>query len=245
VFLSGQNPASEVSAGTALGLKTTVISEYAGGTNWTTYSPQTLPAGTRLLLRVGSLTTAQAVTMATALVNAGQGNAIIVPQWEANESGSCWFPWGTSCSGGFGYTSASYIAHYQTVVTGFRSVAGGSFDFSWNSNGGSPTAYPSDYPGSAYVNDIGVDQYNYGSYWSSQVQTVIGWAQANGKTFSILECGVYGNDSTGPGYIAGLGSIVNNPANHVLVFSYFDMGTSSLGGGSNPNSTAAFVKQAF
>ena len=82
-----------------------------------------------------------------------------------------WYTW---CVGINGNTNDSYIAAYRRVVTLFRNVGATNVKFEWNinyTNSGSNT-FLGAYPGSDFVDCVGVDVYNWGtaqtwSHWES------------------------------------------------------------------------------
>ncbi len=91
------------------------------------------------------------------LVAKGLGNTIIRPGWEFNNN---WFGWGA-----YGRTTA-YKSCFQHMVTKIRSASGQSFQFTWNPSIGAGQ-FPAEqaYPGDAYVDQVGVDLYDWS--WAS------------------------------------------------------------------------------
>ncbi len=199
----------------------TIDTVYAGGSDYNSYSPPSgIPAGMTLMLGVGALTPAEAASIGDNLVAAGQSHAIIRVMWEQNQDVDGWFQGWNQLTYS---TASSYIAEFQSVVTNMRAVAGEAFSFMWNPNGGtgseaSGRSWQDTWPGSAYVNIVGVDQYDYSGY-AANIQSVVSFAQSQGLPVAIPEWGLNGSDD--PSYINGVAAIVNNPANNVILQAYF------------------------
>jgi hypothetical protein len=106
------------------------------------------------------------------LIAWGYGNAIIRLGREFNGN---WYNW---CPGVSGDTAAQYIAGWQHIVTLLRGLSGAQFKFMWNPSlgtsgsgssgmeGATPTDVLQWYPGNAYVDSIGIDIYDWGTYTS-------------------------------------------------------------------------------
>ena len=156
--------------------------------------------------------------LGTNLVSWGYGNAILRIGREFNYAGYNWSPSTT------GDTAAQYIAGYQHIVTLLRAIPGSSFSMMWNPalspgtvSGQTGTAAETQnwYPGSAYVDSIGLDVYDWGNYptqaaapygsrtlaqqqsnWTnilSQQDGITSWqsfAAANGKQLAFPEWGL-------------------------------------------------------
>ncbi len=96
-------------------------------------------------------------TLAHNLLADGDGNGILRIGWEFNGT---WFPW--SIQNG---NAANYAAYWRQIVTTMRAIAPG-LRFDWCPNSGSSTVNgtalnpEAAYPGDAYVNYIGIDQYD-------------------------------------------------------------------------------------
>jgi len=196
------------------------------------------------------------VTLAQTLVAAGEGNTYLRLGWEFDGN---WYPsWDADTPA----AEANFAAYFRQIVTAMRSVAGESFRFVWNPDVGAFTesGYNVElaYPGSAYVNDIGLDAYDQSWFtpltatnaWNQTVSPALGAAKAfaaqEGEPLAICEWGVVttanglGDD---PLYINNFAAFMKNPANDVAYESYFNYnGTSNsiLTGGATPNSLAAF-----
>jgi hypothetical protein len=91
--------------------------------------------------------------LAKDMVAGGESESIIRLGWEFNGN---WFPW--SASG----QAAAFVGYWRQIVDTMRSVAGQKFTFEWNPTvGGTNGAnLVDDYPGSAYVDYIGLDVYD-------------------------------------------------------------------------------------
>lgn len=95
--------------------------------------------------------------LGASLVTAGLGNAVLRIGREFNGS---WYNWKVVEGG-----QTNYIAGYSHIVSVLRGVAGSSFRFNWNPylGVGNLTAHGAEscYPGDAYVDEIGIDIYDY------------------------------------------------------------------------------------
>ncbi|HTU39175.1 MAG TPA: IPT/TIG domain-containing protein [Acidimicrobiales bacterium] len=96
--------------------------------------------------------------VAQALVANGFGSSVVRLGWEFNGG---WFPWSA------GGCAAQFVGAYQQIVTTMRAVSGANFTFEWNPTlgdlgDGNLANY---YPGSSFVNYIGLDVYD--NAWSS------------------------------------------------------------------------------
>ena len=171
------------------------------------------------MLGVGALTTSEATSIGTTLVAAGQSHAIIRIMWEQNQDVDGWFPGWSQLS----LTASQYIATFQNIVTTMRAVPGEGFRFMWNPNGGSGNeasgrTWDDTWPGSSYVNYVGVDQYDYSGY-SANIQAVVAFAQSQGLPAAIPEWGLNGSDDTS--YMSSMIGIIENPANDIGLQAYF------------------------
>jgi Glycosyl hydrolase family 26 len=185
--------------------------------------------------------------MAQALVNAGEGNAVLRIGWEANGN---WYPWSADSD------PQEYIQAFQNAVTAMRSVPGANFTIDWDVNAGQSNMPAGDtlasfYPGNNFVNDIGIDAYDVGS-WNNLLNEPMGlnqvqqFAEQNGKTFSVDEWGLWdssqGGNGDDPTYINEMANFFANTPN-LLYQSYFnDTTDGALALNTNPNSEAAFVQ---
>lgn len=225
--------------------KLQVTSDYAYGTNSTTYAVSGAQAakGTQLLLGVGALTSSQASAIGTELVQGGQPNAIIRPMWEMNNHS--WFPaWNENA-----LSKTAFVSEWITIVNGFRSVSGGNFTFDYNltacsgSNGSGRSNFDS-FPGTQYVNYIGIDVYdNNGSVAASQACIVADaqFAQSQGLPMTIPEWGMVSADD--PAFVNQIwaDSNLNTFAEESLFSaSFYSKGSAGYSILNLPNSLAAF-----
>jgi hypothetical protein len=202
------------------------------------------------------------VTLAQAFVAGGQGSSIIRLGWEFNGG---WFPWAANGQ------AANFIAYWQQIVDSMRSVPGANFKFEWNPTLGDQGVgnLANYYPGNDYVDYIGADVYDVA--WASypgadaeftQMETEtygLNWlssfAAQQGKPITLPEWGLgWGDGDAGqpvsdPGNETSGGddpTFINDMANwiatnNVFEATFWDYGSSTVGGGSNPNSEAALV----
>ena len=221
LFVGSQAPSDVLTLGDQLEVNPTIDTVYAGGSDYNSYSPPTgIPAGMTLMLGVGALTPSQATSIGENLVAGGQSHAIIRVMWEQNQDLDGWFQGWNQLTFP---TASSYIAEFQSVVTTMRSVPGQAFTFMWNPIGGtgseaSGRTWQDTWPGKSFVDIVGVDQYDYSGY-AANIQAVVSFAQSQGLPAAIPEWGLNGSDD--PSYINGVASIVNNPANDIVLQAYF------------------------
>lgn len=259
--------------------------------NWSTSNDQPTP-GYQLVLgvpmlptNVGGVTLQNGAsgayntyfrTMATTLVNEGLGSTWLRLGYEFDNSGlkGPSRKWGT----GNDLTQEAYFAQYfQQIVTTMRGVSGANFKFVWNpdayaflgvndpeylkTGGFSPAAA---WPGSQYVDFVGIDTYDWepslstgytqAENWADFIQPSIQGAQqfaaSVGRPLAFPEWGVMskgpvfpgmGDD---PGYVNGMYCTMANPANNVAWESYSNTSyqdwNTKITASSFPNSLAAF-----
>ena len=155
----------------------------------------------------------------------GLGTSIIRLGWEFNGN---WYPWAAT-------QPATWVQCWRQIVTSARTTAPG-LQWDWNVNrGGSgglqdPTQA---YPGDAYVDQIGVDSYDWwpaattSSGWNSQLNSTQGlnywlsFAQAHGKKFAVPE---WGSVSTSISSAAG----GDDPAYVQDMYNFFKANAGSL-----------------
>ena len=157
------------------------------------------------------------------LISWGLGSSVLRIGREFNGN---WYGWSPSVTGD---TAAQYIAGYRHIVTLLRGLTGAHFTFQWN-----PILDPaatllssifSYYPGSAYVDSIGIDSYDWNDYttisspyarslaerqanWTYNYTNTVGilqwlqFAQAYGKPLGFPEWGLQ-LWLTGGSYIGG------------------------------------------
>ncbi len=185
-------------------------------------------------------------TIAGQLAAAGRGDAILRPGWEMNGN---WYRW--SAVG----QASNYIGCFRQLVTTMRSISK-NFRFDWTVNGGDNVADGTlFYPGSAYVDDVGVDLYNYnyrGYATPAGAQTTAartdawnyalsgprglnfwaGFARKQSRPFALSEWGLAwradghaGGDDTI--YVRGIYAFVTTPANNVAWATYFNSADSA------------------
>ena len=213
LFTSSQTPSNVLALGSQLGVKPTVITAYAGGTDSTTF-PSWAVGSLRMSIAVGNLTTAQATTIGGDLVANGQADADIRIMWEQNGN---WFPWGTQA-----LTSAEFISDWDSIVAAFRAVPGNDFSYTWDINAGGSNEFAT-WPGASEVTNVGFDHYDTNggvSADASIVNPILAFAKAQGKPVEIDEWGLNGKDD--PAFINYMASVINNPANDVVMQSYFN-----------------------
>lgn len=255
LFVPSQQPGDVAALARHLHLRVEGLSAYTARTSWRGIAryvppPTSLrlflsvsmnPAGARPAQVPGHLAVFRA--LAATLVRRGHADAIIRIGWEWSAT---YFPWGTQST-----TPAQYVTAFRAIVTAMRDVAGARFGFDWCANSGSVPSdgsYAASYPGNAYVDYIGTDQYD--SPRSSWVDDLDGtgglaytaaFARAHHKPMSIPEWGLYGQDD--PSFIDLMHGFITNPANHVAYDSYFaDDAPVDTDITSFPASEAAFVR---
>ena len=95
--------------------------------------------------------------LATMLVAHGQANVTLRLGAEMNLASQPWTI-GTTAQG-----ASDYATYWRRVVTAMRAVPGAAFRFSWNVNNGLGTQPAENcYPGDAYVDEVGIDSYDWG-----------------------------------------------------------------------------------
>jgi hypothetical protein len=96
-----------------------------------------------------------------AVPGSAQPAAILRIGWEFNGS---WIPW---FMGKTATQQAQFISYFRHIVTALRSVPGQKFTIEWNLNGGTTGVDARKaYPGDAYVDVIGIDDYD-GSWFAN------------------------------------------------------------------------------
>ena len=206
------------------------------------------------------------VTLAQTLVAGGEANADLRLGWEFDGN---WFAWNALTPA----AEANYAAYFRQIVTAMRSVAGENFKFVWNPDASTFTGQSTvqgynvslAYPGSAYVNYIGLDSYD--QSWATPFTSANAWNQttlptlvaaqkfaaAQGVPLALCEWGVtIRTDGAGlgddPAYVNNMAAWMKTTSNNVAYESYFNNNTipsggavnSEITGGSFPNSMAAF-----
>jgi hypothetical protein len=199
------------------------------------------------------------VTLAQTLIAGGESNAYLRLGWEFDGG---WNSWSATTPA----AEAEFAAYFRQIVTAMRSVAGANFSFVWNPDAGAfdQSGYnvALAYPGSAYVNEIGIDTYD--QSWASPLTQANAWndtalpsltaseqfASSEGVPLAVPEWGLairgdghgLGDD---PQYIDNMTSWMENPANDVAYESYFNFDVSgqidAINDGNFPNSLAAYA----
>ncbi len=134
------------------------------------------------------------------LVGQGRADSIVRLAWEFNGD---WFPWSASNKPG------SWVGCFQQVVGAIRQTdAQARIDWTLNSHTDGAFDF---YPGDAYVDVIGIDTFDMWpastdeNSWNTQCNeaeglcSVIKFARAHGKKFSVPEWGLVGTHDTGAG----------------------------------------------
>jgi hypothetical protein len=198
------------------------------------------------------------VTLAQTLVNGGEANAYLRLGWEFDGS---WNPWNATTPA----NEASFATYFQQIVTSMRSVPGANFKFVWNPDAGAFTTAGYNvalaYPGSAYVNDIGIDAYD--QSWATPLTPDTAWSQttlpslvaahgfaaSQGKPLAVCEWGTaIRSDGHGLGddplYVTNFLNWMKDPTDDVAYESYFNANSggvnSVITSGTFPNALAAF-----
>jgi hypothetical protein len=199
------------------------------------------------------------VSLAQTLVADGASHAYLRIGWEFDGS---WFPWSATTSG----AEANYATYFQQIVTAMRSVPGEAFRFEWNPDAVAFTesgySVQAAYPGSAYVDVIGLDAYDQtwvtpqtpANAWSETLSPALTaarqFASSVGKPLALPEWGVIiRSDGHGlgddPYYINHMVSWMETASDNVAYEAYFDYDAGGLNsqitGGSFPNSLAVFM----
>jgi len=235
LFVNAQTASAVQSQASELGVPVNTMTVYADGSAYNSYSPSSGPL--TLLLGVGALTPSEATTIGESLVASGHADTIWRIMWEMNQNVSGWFDdWNQNAM-----SAATYISTFQAIVNAARAVPGEDFQFMWNPNGGTGNenagrTWDDTYPGDAYVDMIGVDQYDFSGYQANITQ-VEDFAQTHGKAFAIPEWGLNGSDD--PAYINYVSGVCHS--GDVALEAYFDYeGSVNSWLGDFPQSQAAF-----
>jgi Glycosyl hydrolase family 26 len=202
-------------------------------------------------------------TLASALVAAGEGDAYLRLGWEFDGN---WYAWQAQTA----VSETEYAEYFRQIVTAMRSVTGAQFKFVWNPDASAFThssySVAAAYPGSAYVNDIGLDLYDMSwatpntpeNAWTStylpELTAAESFAQTEGKPIAFCEWGtLIRSDAHGLGddplYISNMINWMKAPSHDVAYESYFNGPTTEVGGSLDqnligqyfPNSMAAFT----
>ncbi len=205
------------------------------------------------------------VTVAQNIVNAGFANSVIRLGWEFNGG---WFPWAA------GGCASAFTGYFDHIVTAMRSASGQHFAFEWNPTAGDfgIGALASYYPGDAYVDYVGLDVYDVAwqsypgmpaEFFAMETEADgLNWLDAfsaqHGKPMTFPEwglgwgtCSSSGQAVSGSSQVCGGddGAFVSEMAgwiatHDVFEATFWDYGSSTVGGGSNPV-TAAALRSSF
>jgi hypothetical protein len=197
-------------------------------------------------------------TLAQTLVANGESSAYLRLGWEFDWNENAWTATTSTAE-------LSFAAYFRQIVTAMRAVPGANFSFVWNPDAPAFNRSGYDvslaYPGSAYVNYIGIDDYD-AQYWVSPLTPSKEWTEAivpsltaaaqfaasEGEPLAICEWAIiqqangsgFGDDPT---YVNNMISWMNNPSNDVSYESYFDYNSATAGSMAItdfPNSLATF-----
>jgi hypothetical protein len=200
--------------------------------------------------------------LARTLIDGGQGSAVLRPGFEFNGT---WFRWSIAGPG----NAAAFAEYWRQIIQTMRAVPGADFKFDWSPSSGSswvngqPLNPEEAWPGDAYVDYIGLDQYDQ-SWAPNYTDPVARWeanqtqpygmrwhrdfAAAHNKPMTFPEWGLAirtdghgGGDA--PYFIEQMHQWIatNNVAYH-LYFEYADSVMSSqIFGGSFPLAAERFV----
>ena len=190
------------------------------------------------------------ITLANALVTAGEGNSYLRLGWEFDGN---WYAWQAQSA----TAEADYAAYFRQIVTAMRSVPGAAFKFVWNPDAAAFTSSTYNvalaYPGSSYVDVIGLDLYDFNwtastpsAAWTKsflpQLTSAEAFAQQANKPIAFAEWGVvispgFGDD---PSYINNMTAWMKS--HDVAYESYFNGNAdpnANLIGGNFPLSMSA------
>lgn len=128
-------------------------------------------------------------TLAQHLLRYDAASASLRIGWEMNGG---WYSWSAA------HDPATWIAYYRRIVSVMRSVPGTRFNFVWNPNVGSPSLDPAAaYPGDAFVDEIGMDVYDW--RWNAP------WANPQSRWEWLV------NEPGGLSWLAAFGAEHNKP----------------------------------
>jgi hypothetical protein len=188
--------------------------------------------------------------LGTNLVANNRGDLLISLAWEMNGT---WFEWG------MGADPSGYAAAYQRIVDQVH-VTAPDARFAWVFNGDTPDPTPA-YPGDAYVDVIGVDDYDQfptvdtQGEWDSEIVSVAGlqwtadFAAAHGKPLLVQEWGLSGpadanHGGDNPFFVTKMQDWFRDHANALYAEMYFDATGSTSSGlydpAENPNSAGTY-----
>jgi hypothetical protein len=121
------------------------------------------------------------------IAKAWSGRLLIRFAYEMNLSPNAGIPWGGGSGAFAGNTAGDYIAAWRHVVSIFRAEGASNAEFVWAPNiddGGIPfTQY---FPGEEWVNDVGLDGYNWGSAFSAQGHSWLSLGDTFASSYATL-----------------------------------------------------------
>jgi hypothetical protein len=190
-------------------------------------------------------------SLATHLVAAGEGNAVLMLGWDPLQAGPTWQVQGAA-------EAADYVTYWRHIVTSMRAVSGAHFTFEWDGGSpiGSPLAPSAVYPGDADVDLIATNAFDQvagptdGPRWAAIAEDTNGpdwfaeFAAAHHKPLVVGEWGL--EPSTAPGGGGDDGAFVTNllhwcAANRVALMVTWDYGAWSVSSGSFPTAEATLA----
>ena len=183
---AGYGPAGDVAFGTWRGVSVTSATDFLPSDNWAQienpawaiaqwgpvpgvwpdFSLAPWPAsGGSLSEAASGGYDAHFAALARNLVAGGLGAAGIRLGWEFNGS---WYRWSVRSAS----DAALFAQAWRRIATAMRSVPGAHFRFDWTLTAGTGAVDPAlAYPGDAYVDDIGMDVYDWNATGSSESST--------------------------------------------------------------------------
>jgi hypothetical protein len=189
-------------------------------------------------------------SLATHLVAAGEGNAVLMLGWDPLQPGPAWQVRGEA-------EAADYVDYWRHIVTAVRAVPGAHFSFEWDGGTpiGSPLAPSAVYPGDSYVDFIATNAFDQvadptdGPRWAAIAEDTNGpdwfaeFAADHHKPLVIGEWGL--EPGSAPGGGGDDGAFVTDllqwcATNRVALMVTWDYGAWSVTSGSFPSAEAAF-----
>jgi len=262
VYLGYQSPGGVSSFGHAIGRQPSFAMDFLNGDSWSALvktAPSYMAAwkgsgltmiwgipilpydstgGDGLQQGAAGVYNSSFLKLAQDMVAGGEADSIIRLGWEFNGN---WFPWAADGR------ASSFIAYWRQIVDTMRSVAGQEFTFEWNPDAGGTDDLADDYPGSSYVDYIGLDLYDqaWGNYGSPG---------CNGATCQQEEFNTFLTEQNGLNWLAGFAAAEGKP----IVLPEWGLGTfnptdlngtyqdEEVGGGDDPtfiNGVAQWIRQ--
>lgn len=192
------------------------------------------------------------VDFAQTMRSLGLGSSVIRLGWEFNGN---WYVWG-------GGDPATFAQCWRQIVSTVRAITP-RMRFDWNVNRGSSAGMPDDavlqaYPGDAYVDYVGIDNYDQWGDWNTQLNGGYGlnywldFAVAHGKRLSVPEWGLYPGSPAGygddPAYMQHMHDFFAANAAHIAYEAYLNepadyIADSIYNPVQNPLSSAVYLQQ--